>query len=195
MGKTHQLKKMGIRHTQILHWLTLNPGKSLRECADHFEMTPVWISGIVRSDIFQAALRKQQMQIAARVTSSIPERLTRLADVGLDKLSTMVEQSEDPDFVLEATDKVLHRLGYAPASSRNPSPPGQQNIQQNFFVGADDLARARATMGQRGARGEEQAERPNSLVTAEVGSVSVQVGLPDPNSLVQVQQVSVAGHG
>lgn len=168
MGKTHQLKKMGIKHTQILHWLTLNPGKSLRECADHFEMTPVWVSGIVRSDIFQAALRRQQMQIAARVTSSIPERLTRLADVGLDKLSTMVEQSEDPDFILEATDKVLHRLGYAPASTRNPAPPGQQNIQQNFFVGADDLARARATMGQLGL------PESNSLVNSPVLTVEVE---------------------
>lgn len=145
------IQKLNHTHEAILNWLVLNPHKSLRECADTMGFTQPWLSTVIHSDIFQMALRERQMNVANRVAASIPERLQAVADVALDKLAEKVADSEDPDFILDAADKVLHRMGYAPASARNPagSPAqGQPQFQQNntFILGQGDLAEARALM-------------------------------------------------
>lgn len=143
-----KLVRLSHTHEQMLNWLVLNPDKNLRECADHFGYTQSWVSSVLHSDLFQAALKDKQLAIAARVAGSIPEKLRRAADVGIEKLTTALENTEDPEFILDATDKILHRMGYAPVSARNPAGTpalgvGQQN---NFFVTAGDLSAARELM-------------------------------------------------
>lgn len=142
--------RLNHTHEQMLNWLVMNPDKSLRELADQMGYTQSWVSTILHSDIFQLALKDRQMEVAARVTGSIPEKLRRAADIATDKLATMVEESEDPEFILDATDKILHRMGYAPQSARNPAgSPGAiaANMQQNnFFLQAKDLEVARELM-------------------------------------------------
>jgi hypothetical protein len=71
-----------------------------------------------------------------------------VADIALDKLTTQLEANEDPEFILDATDKILHRMGYAPASARNPagSPSGNSIVQNNFTINAADLSAARELM-------------------------------------------------
>ncbi len=145
-------QRLSHTHEQILNWMVLNPELSMRHCADHFGYTQSWLSTLVRSDLFQAALRERQIMVASRVAASIPAKLAAVADVALDKLGEMVEKSEDPEFILDAADKALHRMGYAPQSSRNPagSPstfgPGAVVQQNNVFIGQADLAEARALM-------------------------------------------------
>ena len=128
----------------------MNPDKSLRECADHFGYTQSWVSSLIHSDLFQTALKEKQLAISAKVADSIPAKLRRAADVALDKLTTQIEQNEDAEFLLDATDKILHRMGYAPASARNPagSPAaGNAPLQQNnFFLTGADIAAARELM-------------------------------------------------
>ena len=140
-----KLVALSHRHEMLLNWLVLNPDKTLRECADHFGWTQSWLSSIIHSDIFQSALRQKQQDIAVRVAGSIPEKLRAAADIGVEKLAAHLEKSEDPEFILDATDKILHRMGYAPQSARNPagSPVNQQN---NFFIGAGDLLAAQELM-------------------------------------------------
>lgn len=143
------IQRMSHTHEQIINWLLLNPQKSLRECADYFGYTQAWLSTLIHSDLFQARLRERQQQVAARVTATIPEKLQAVADIALDKLSELVAKSEDPDFVLDAADKALHRMGYAPASARNPAPAFAQVSAQNaqvFMLSTDDLAQAREIM-------------------------------------------------
>ena len=154
-----KLVALSHRHEMLLNWLVVNTDKSLRECADHFGWTQSWLSSIIHSDLFQASLKERQLDIAARVAGSIPEKLRRAADIGVEKLTEQLEKSEDPEFILDATDKILHRMGYAPQSARNPagSPVNQQN---NFFIGADDLRAAQAIM----ARGSSQAPLEGTAV-------------------------------
>lgn len=142
-----KLVSLSHTHESMLNWLVLNPDRSLRECADHFGYTQSWVSSILHSDLFQAALKQKQLDIAVRVAQSIPEKLRRAADIGVEKLAEHLEESEDPEFILDATDKILHRMGYAPQSSRNPAgAPGSMNQQNNFFIGAGDLLEAQALM-------------------------------------------------
>lgn len=145
-----ELARLSTTHEMLMNWLVLNPEKSLRECADHFGYSQSWLSSIIHSDLFQHALKEKQLAISMRVADSIPARLRACADIALDKLADKLESVEDPEFILDATDKILHRMGYAPASTRNPagSPVGAGNsgVQQNFFIQAGDLAEARGLM-------------------------------------------------
>lgn len=162
-------------HEAVLNWMLLNPERSMRECADHFGYTQSWLSTLVRSDLFQLALKQRQIDIANRVAASIPAKLAAVADVALDKLGEMVEKSEDPDFILDAADKALHRMGYAPQSSRNPagSPGNGGIVQNNLFIGAGDLAEARALM---------QLSAASSQIPKEFGSAAIEGELVDAPS-------------
>jgi hypothetical protein len=142
------LQKLSPTHDQILNWLVINPGKSLRECADAFGYTQSWLSQLVHSDLFQARLKEMQLQVQARVTASIPQKLNAVVDVALDKLADKVAQSEDPEFLLEVMDKGLHRMGFGPATARQPAGTGGPLVQQNFLIQANDLHEARALMRQ-----------------------------------------------
>lgn len=147
-----EVSKLSHVHESIINWLVLNPGRSMRQCADNFGYTQPWLSSLVNSDIFQAALRERQIEVAVRVAQNIPAKLAAVADIALDKLADKVAESEDAEFLLDAADRTLHRMGFAPQSTRNPagSPsqfgPSAVNIQQNFMVTGQDLAAARELM-------------------------------------------------
>lgn len=145
-----EIKSLSHTHEAVLNWLVLNPEKSLREGADTFGYTQAWFSSLIHSDIFQHALKEKQMAIAASVALTLPQKIARVADMAVEKLTEQVEKTEDPEFILNATDKLLHRLGYAPISARNPvggpGQPGQVAQQNNFFLQASDLEAARELM-------------------------------------------------
>jgi hypothetical protein len=149
------IQRISHTHEAVINWLVLNPEKSMRECADVFGYTQAWLSTLVHSDIFQMALRERQEAVAARVTQSIPQKLRMCTEVALDKLANAIEQSEDPEFLLDAADRTLHRMGFAPQSARNPAgSPAQQGstvTNNNLFVlGEADLHEARKIMAQAG---------------------------------------------
>ena len=139
------LLRLSHCHEAVMNWMLLNPDRSLRECADHFGYTQSWLSTLIHSDIFQARLAERQEGIRVRIADSIPQKMRMAADIGVEKLATALEKSEDPDFILDATDKLLHRLGYAPARSAGapPGQAGQVGVQNNFFVSASDIVAAR----------------------------------------------------
>ena len=145
-AQRRHLQKLNHTHEQMLNWLLLNPDKSLREMADFFGYTQAWVSSIIHSDIFKAALKDRQIQVAALVGASIPEKLRRAADIGVEKLTAQIEKSENPDFILDATDKLLHRLGYAPQSARAPGGMvnGQGAARTEINITVADLEAAQA---------------------------------------------------
>jgi len=149
MAERKQLVNLSHAHEMIINWLVVNPDRSLRECSDHFGYTQAWLSTVIHSDLFQAALRERQEAIAVKVAESIPAKLRRAGDIAIEKLTTALEQNEDPKFLLDATDRLLHRMGYAPQSSRNPAgaPTGHGGVQQNnFFISAGEIHEARQLM-------------------------------------------------
>lgn len=154
-----ELVKLSPTHDMILNWIICNPDRNLRECADHFGYTQSWLSCIIHSDIFQQELAHRQANVAAAVAQSIPDKLRRAGDLAVEKLTATLETNEDPEFILSAADKILHRLGYAPQSSRAPAgSPGVNLSQTNIYMASsDDLAAARELMA---SVGQAQAGRP-----------------------------------
>ena len=53
MAKSVQIKKLGWWHTAIMEWMLANPDKTLRECAENFDVTQPWLSSVINSDLFQ----------------------------------------------------------------------------------------------------------------------------------------------
>jgi hypothetical protein len=127
--------------------MLVNPDRSMRECADAFGYSQSWLSSLVHSDMFQAALAQRQGDVASRVADSIPMKLRVAGDLAVEKLTEALMDSEDKNFILNAADKILHRLGYAPQSARAPAGFAVgAGSQVNFQVNVTDLARARELM-------------------------------------------------
>ncbi len=139
---SNAIARLSHRHDQIINWLLLNPHRPLRDCAAHFNYTQAWLSSLIHSDIFQAKLKERQGEVFVAVANDIPAKLRGLADIAIEKVTRMVEESEDPDLALDVFDKTLHRLGYAPQKAAAPAGPAPQvNV---FAVSSADLAQAPA---------------------------------------------------
>lgn len=141
------IKKVGVTHEAIITWFLENPGRSNRDCATAFDVSQAWLSTMIHSDAFQERLNRRQDEMAALVGISLTEKLGAAAEVAIDGLTRQLETCENPEFLLDATDKLCHRLGFAPRSSTS-APTGQttNNTQINIVTSADDLRAARALM-------------------------------------------------
>lgn len=131
-----------------------NPDRPLRDCAAYFGYSQSWLSCIIHSDVFQAKLIRRQNEVFAQIAQDIPSRLRGATELALSGLTEKLETGNpDARFLLDATDKLLHRMGYAPASARNPlggAAVVQNNTQiNNYTVSSSDLAAARALARQR----------------------------------------------
>lgn len=149
MAASAQIEKVSFTHEAVILWLLENPHRSLRDCAAYFGYTQAWLSTVIHSDAFQEQLRKRQDELAIMTGMDIRSKLRAATDIALGGLTRQLETTEDPKFLLDATDKLLHRMGYAPASARNPggAVAQQTNIQNNITVSSADLAEARAMFG------------------------------------------------
>lgn len=147
MAASAGIKEISYSHEALINWLLVNPHRPLRDAAAYFGYTQAWISTIVHSGIFQAKLAERQEEVFAQVAQDLPAKLGAAADVALERLTEKLETVDDGRFLLDATDKLLHRMGYAPAAARNPqgSTLIQNNTQvNNITVSAEELRAARA---------------------------------------------------
>jgi hypothetical protein len=128
-----QLTNVRLRHQAIADWLIANPDRTQNECAAEFRISPAWLSVIVNSDIFREYIQSRLNEVSTPVMFSLREKLLGVAHRAVEKLGAAVDNSQDPDFLLAAADKTLHRLGYAP--TRGPEPVAQTvTNQQNIYV-------------------------------------------------------------
>lgn len=146
MAESAGIVAMGITHHAILDWLVLNPEKSRRECAAHFRITQAWLSCVVNSGCFQAELAQRRMEISSTVAQDLPARMQTVGHMALDNITRHLETSTDPEFALKALDSAMKGLGAGKASVVINA--NQQNNVQQLFATPEDLAKARAMMGQ-----------------------------------------------
>lgn len=141
-----EIQKVSFTHEALILWLLEFPHKSLRDCAGYFGYSQSWLSQIIHSDAFQQQLVKRQNEMMAMTGSDIRHKLSGAADIAIEGLSRKLESSEDGEFFLDATDKLLNRLGYGPASSRNVGTMNIQNNVQQITCQKEDLANARTML-------------------------------------------------
>jgi len=147
---TNKLKKVSNKHDAIADYLIANPEVSLKDVAAVFEVTPTWMSIVVNSDVFRAHMQRKVDGAFEEVIIPLRSKLLGVAHLAVEKLGDAVTKSQDPDYILAAADKTLHRLGYAPSKGPDPAAPTVVNQQNNFYtVDKDMLAEARERMMQR----------------------------------------------
>lgn len=138
---------MHVKHDAILDFILLNPSATQEEVARHFGMGRVWITCILNSDCFRAALKERQSNIAGLLDMTVADRIRGTAVVALERLAATIETSLDGQFLLDATDKLLHRAGYAPSKGPTTAIQVNNNVQNNMLpVGKDVLAECRREM-------------------------------------------------
>lgn len=140
---TEPIVRLRHTHEAFMDWMLLNPGASLQAMAAEFGYTVSWLSTVINSDLFQMRLAERRSEIDLLVHADIPTKMRGIVAQGLDKVAMHMEKTQDMEYVTETTDKLLHRLGYAPKATQaaQQAPTNQQN---NFFlVSPSDLAAAR----------------------------------------------------
>lgn len=147
LRRPYEPKSLSIRHDLIMNWLIANPHLSQRECAAFFGVSETWLSIIIHSHAFQARLAEKQRELFSATVASIRDKLESVAHISLDRLAEVISESDDPEYILDAADRALHRLGYAPrtGSSAQPNNVTQYNTQINV-VDRQSLQEARALM-------------------------------------------------
>lgn len=147
LTERYQVKTLSPQHKSILEWIVRNTDCNLKDCAAAFGRSPAWIYMLVRTDLFQEELEKAQATSMSMSTMPLRQKLLAVGHQAVEKLGEKVADSQDAKFILEAADKTLHRLGYAPTRGPEDSQPAQVVNQQNLFVvDQQTLAQARERM-------------------------------------------------
>ena len=140
------LAKLNVAHDGMMDYILQNPGATLREISGYFGYTIPWVCQVVNSDIFQSRLAERRQEVEGLIARDIPAKLRAAADLSIERIIDKIGTSEDPDFLLDAFDKVMHRAGYAPKAhgGSGPGGAGVANQQNNFFyLTKEDLAQMR----------------------------------------------------
>lgn len=146
------IAKVAPRHEQIINWFIANPHRTNADCAAFFGITQAWLSTIKRSDAYQARMRACLDEMAEETRSEYLAQLDLgtlgkiqvAADLAVERLTEKIEIADDPEFLLNCTDKLLHRMGFAPKSTPVlAAPQTVNNNTLNVNVSAGDLAEAR----------------------------------------------------
>lgn len=140
--------KNGVRawHEELLEFILAHPRASLQEASLFFNVSISWISIVKNTDAFRELWAKRRGEHFSRVSATVSERVTALAEITVDKLTQKVEL--DPDVSIaqlkEVGDLALKALGFgvSRANNLNINTGPQQN--NTFLIDKDTLAQARA---------------------------------------------------
>jgi len=141
MANCVQVKKVSIKHEQILQFLIANPTLRMYEVAAHFEVSASWLSVIIHSDAFQHLLEQYQAIVFDETILPMRKRLEALAHLSLERLSDQVERSYDMKELRETAKMTLQSLGYgtpaagptqinAPGATITINPGMQDKLQE-----------------------------------------------------------------
>lgn len=143
------IQRLSNTHDDVMNVLCANPFIGLRELSDLTGYSIPWLSRLMNSDMFRARMEVKKGEVFVAVVEDIPGKLNALAHQAVDKLAEKLEVAEDPEFILDTFDKVMHRAGYAPKTGGGT---GGVSLTQNntFLVSREDLQSARTSIFNRG---------------------------------------------
>jgi hypothetical protein len=157
MAESAQIKRVGKPWQEALaEFFIVNPEKSMAEAAQFFGVTLAWLSTVKNSDAFQdyyAARRREHFDDVSKslADAKITDKLQGLAEMGVDALSTRLEEhiTKVPtrelsvDALLAASKLALNALGFGQAKASPATPMVQNNT---IIVGAAALAKAKGNL-------------------------------------------------
>lgn len=124
-----RIQKTRYSHEAMIDIIVAEPTIKQNELATRFEKSVGWISRIIGSDAFQAALAKRREELTDPfLVATIEERFKGLAMQSLDVIVEKLESSKNADLAMKALDISSKALGFG---ARAPS--GSGNVT-NFVV-------------------------------------------------------------
>jgi len=124
-----RLQKVAYSHDALIDLIIANPRITQAQMAATFGYTTTWISRIIGSDAFQAALAERRREITDPfLIATIGERLHGLAIQSLEIVAKKLEATESADMALKALDLSVKAMGFG-ARDRTPT-----NVQNNYVV-------------------------------------------------------------
>lgn len=162
-----RVEKLKYSHEAMIDALVAQPRITQNELASRFGYTPAWVSRVIGSDAFQAALAKRRQEIADPfLIASMDEMLSGLARQSIEVLTRKLEATDSADLALKTADLSLKAAGFG-MRDRNPG-----NIVNNFVVAlpgkapsAEDWAAKAANGGYLPAIDHAPAENISTTVT------------------------------
>jgi hypothetical protein len=119
-----RLQSLRYTHEAMIDVIIANPAIKQNELSKIFDRTVPWISRIIGSDAFQAALAKRREELTDPfLVATIEERMKGLAFQSLDIICDKLETSRNTDLALKGLDIAAKTLGYGARASGN----GQTN--------------------------------------------------------------------
>lgn len=126
----NRLKKTSYNHEAMIDVIIAEPTLTQNDLAKRFDRSVAWISVIMGSDSFQAALAKRREELTDPfLVATIEERFRGLADQSLQVIAASLETTRNIDVAFKALDISAKALGFG-ARSANPG----ATVQNNFVV-------------------------------------------------------------
>lgn len=133
------IKKMSVRHDQILEWLLQNPDRKMRDCAMHFGISQPWLSQIVHSDAFQAKYRERCAELEVLALHTVNDKLNNVVALTLEKVEEHVAHGAPSEkFLTDVMATGLKAAGYG-----NTTILKAEHNHQHVHVSAEKLEEAR----------------------------------------------------
>ena len=125
----NRLQRVHYSHEAMIDVIITEPTLTQIELAKRFERTENWISIIMGSDAFQAALAKRRDDVLDPfLVATIDERLRGLATQSLNILAEKLETTRNADLAIKSLDLASKALGMGARAA------GGNTVQNNFVV-------------------------------------------------------------
>lgn len=124
----NRLKRTRYNHEAMIDVIIAEPTITQNELAQRFDRSVNWVSIMINSDAFQAALAKRRDDILDPfLVASVEERLRSLANQSLQVIADKLQTTQNPDLAIKALEISTKALGFG---ARNPG----SGVVNNSFV-------------------------------------------------------------
>lgn len=111
--EAQRLERVHYTHDALIDVIMAHPGITQRELAKQFGYSENWISIVMGSDAFQAALAKRRDDLLDPfVIATVEERFRGLANQSINVIAEKLETSRSADLALKALDISAKALGF-----------------------------------------------------------------------------------
>jgi hypothetical protein len=125
----HRLSMVRNIHEAMIDFMVLNPGCNNNDIAKQFDRHPNWVSILIGSDSFQAALAKRRDDLLDPVVvASIEEKMRGMVSQSVDIVMEKLGNSKSADLAFKAMEIGTKALGFG-ARTAGPNQNNQFIIQ------------------------------------------------------------------
>lgn len=139
------IAKLSPRHEALALFVVAHPHMSQGQIAKACNYTQPWVSQVMGTSMFKARVKHLQEQLASETLETLGQKIARGAELAIDRTIERLEDKSVPaSFLASARQDLLKALDYGAP----PSEPSKVEKHLHVHVSAEDVARARARIGQ-----------------------------------------------